>query len=175
MKLRNACLVDFDNVYEIMEKSFPPDEYRSYQTQKDLLNNPNFKTYLFCDEDDNIKGFITVWQFNNFAFIEHLAVAPNCRNKGIGSKILDEIIKTLPFQICLEVELPNTQIAKRRIEFYKRNGFYLNSHPYTQPAYSKEKNEISMILMTTQRPINQTEFNNFKATIYKEVYKIDMI
>lgn len=175
MNLRLADMDDFNNVYAIMEKSFPIDEYRPYQKQKDLLNNPKYKVYLHSSTNNKIfNGFITVWQFDNFAFVEHLAVSPDCRNLGIGSKILNELSKMLSCQICLEVELPDTPIAKRRIEFYKRNGFYLNDYPYTQPAYSKERNEIPMILMTTQKPINETAFNHFKFALYKEVYNVNI-
>ncbi|MBR7146301.1 MAG: GNAT family N-acetyltransferase, partial [Oscillospiraceae bacterium] len=51
------------------------------------------------------------------------AVREDCRGSGIGSELLDELIGTLPHPICLEVEPPETEIAKRRIAFYERNGF----------------------------------------------------
>lgn len=175
MSLKKARLADFDNVYAIMEKSFSFDEYRPYQEQKKLLNNPKFNIYLFSDKKENIiKGFISIWNFENFAFVEHLAVYPDYRNKGFGSKILSEIAKTLSCQICLEVELPNTQLAKRRIDFYKRNGFYINNYTYTQPSYSEERNAVPMLLMTTQNPISETEFNRYKFALYKEVYNVDI-
>ena len=33
---------DFDTIYDLMEMSFPSDEYRTYDEQKALLNNPGY-------------------------------------------------------------------------------------------------------------------------------------
>ena len=45
---------EFDRVYEIMEESFPYDEMRTYEGQKALLKNDNYK--LICKKDENEKG-----------------------------------------------------------------------------------------------------------------------
>ena len=37
---------DFDLVYTLMEKSFPEDERRTYNEQKELLSNPVYKIYV---------------------------------------------------------------------------------------------------------------------------------
>ena len=118
--LRVAKTEEFDKIFSILENSFPPDEYRTYEGQKFLWNHPKYTVYVIPDdESDCIKAFITVWKFENFAFIEHFAVNPFYRNQGLGSLILHEILNLLQCQICLEVELPKTDFAKRRIGFYQ--------------------------------------------------------
>ena len=88
------------------------------------MESSKYTVYVIPDdESDCIKAFITVWKFEDFAFIEHFAVNPFYRNQGLGSLILHEILNLLQCQICLEVELPKTDFAKRRIGFYERNGF----------------------------------------------------
>ena len=175
MDLKRASIKDFDTIFTIIEKSFPLNEYRTYQKQKELFNNKRYQVYLsFNSNNEEVNGFVSVWNFDSFTFIEHLAILPNYRNQGIGSKILAELNKKFFNQLCLEVELPNNQIAKRRIEFYKRNGFHVNNYPYAQPPYLEGANEIPMYLMTNQRAINIDEFKRFKATLYKEVYNIDL-
>ena len=54
-------------------------------------------------------------------------------------------------RICLEVELPETEMAARRIGFYERNGFYYNDYFYMQPPIAEGRNAIPLRLMTTGR------------------------
>lgn len=37
---------DFDQVYTLMEESFPKDEYRDYQKQKELFQNPEYQILI---------------------------------------------------------------------------------------------------------------------------------
>lgn len=162
---------DFDNIYSLMQKSFPPDEYRTYKEQRELLDDPQYCIYVLEDSGtDKIKAFIAVWTFEDFAFIEHLAVNPLYRNGGIGAAMLQEVVDALACQVCLEVELPETEIAKRRIGFYERNGFVLNHYPYIQPPISKGRNPIPLFLMTSERGVEEERFEMIKSVLYKQVY-----
>ena len=170
--IRTAKPEEFDRVFSILEASFPEDEYRPYKEQKALLDNPQYTVYVLPDPERNeLKAFITVWQFKDFAYIEHFAVNSEYRNQGIGSLILRELMTSLPCQLCLEVELPETDFAKRRIEFYKRNGFTVNGYPYVQPPYSRERKPVPLIVMTSGRGVSQERFEKMKETIFREVYK----
>lgn len=162
---------EFDEIFEIMKKSFPLDEYRPYLEQKNLLNNSKYDIYVLEDEK-NIKAFISVWNFESFGYIEHFAVNENSRNCGLGSIIIKELTELLKIPICLEVELPNTDFSKRRIEFYKRNGFFLNEYTYVQPPISKGKKEIPLKIMTYGKSITEETFSKIKNILYKEVYGV---
>ena len=171
--LQRLNINDFDKVFEIMEESFPLEEYRTYEEQKNLLKNPQYRIYVIKDEkDDNVKAFIDAWQFDHFAFIEHFAVNSKYRNQGLGSFILKELFQALPCRICLEVELPNTDLAKRRIEFYKRNGFFMNDYPYMQPSISEGRKPLPLAVMTTQSGISKDLFEEIKKVLYQEVYHV---
>ena len=123
--LRVAKTEEFDKIFSILENSFPPDEYRTYEGQKFLWNHPKYTVYVIPDdESDCIKAFITVWKFEDFAFIEHFAVNPFYRNQGLGSLILHEILNLLQCQICLEVELPKTDFAKDELILRTKRIFY---------------------------------------------------
>ena len=161
---------DFDMIYDLMEKSFPSDEYRTYDEQKALLNNPAYSIYVLYNEYQVIKAFIAVWEFNKFAFIEHLAVSPEHRNGGIGAYILNELVGLLGKTVCLEVEPPETEMAKRRIGFYKRNNFFLNEYPYMQPPISQGKKAIPLFIMTSGGKVDEDIFEQIKGTLYKKVY-----
>lgn len=164
----------FAQVFSIMEESFPLDEYRPYEEQKSLLKESKYRIYILPDsENRKIKAFISIWQFADFAYIEHFAVAREYRSQGLGSRILDEIRQILPDQICLEVELPENDTAKRRIEFYKRNGFFLNEYPYLQPPISKGRKSLPLMIMTSEDLLTEDRFETIKTDIYRNVYKVE--
>ena len=171
--LKTLDVKDFDKVYEIMELSFPRDEFRPYDGQKALLNEDTYQIYVLMDENNDIvKGLITVWEYDSLAFVEHLAVNPKYRNSGLGSLILKEISEYLGKMMCLEVELPETDIASRRIGFYERNGYYLNEYPYIQPALADGQDSVPLLIMTTERKLTQEEFMFVKNLLYTRVYKV---
>lgn len=170
--LQKLDINDFDRVYSLMEKSFPTDERRPYEKQKALLDDPLYCIYGVKSDSGDITAFITVWQFESFAYVEHFAVAPDCRGSGIGSAVLRELVSGLSCLVCLEVELPETDMAKRRIAFYERNGFVTNNYPYIQPPYSEEQSPLPLIIMTSGRTVSEEEFKEMKGMLYKNVYKV---
>ena len=139
--IRKLMQKDFDKVFQMIETSFPEDEYRTYDEQKALLDKKTYEIYILPDSDDNtIKAFIAVWKFDSFAFIEHFAVNPRYRNAGIGSEFLNEFVRMQGKMICLEVEPPNSEMSSRRISFYQRNHFFLNQYHIHSPPFQQEEN-----------------------------------
>jgi ribosomal protein S18 acetylase RimI-like enzyme len=170
--LEKLCLKEFDQIYNLMEVSFPKDEYRSYFEQKALLDHPLYQIYVQKDVNAQVvKGFLAVWDLDFFVFFEHFAVNPAYRNSGIGSKMLVEFSEMLGKMVCLEVEPPDSEMTSRRIGFYERNNFFFNEYPYTQPALSKGQNPVPLFIMTYGRPISEQEFDTIKNKLYTQVYK----
>lgn len=163
----------FDDVFAIMEESFPRDEHRPYDEQKELLRDPHYRIYVIDDKNGKIKSFVAVWQFEKFVYVEHLATSREFRNCGLGGVILDELNNLFDCKICLEVEPPTTDLTKRRIAFYERNGFYLNEYPYVQPPISKGRSEVNLLIMSSDGNITKDEFDGVKTTLYKYVYKVE--
>ena len=83
---------DFDQMYSIMEQSFPYDEYRGYEGQKQLFENPEYKVFIHRNEETKeIDGFLSVWEFDDILFFEHFAVSSKVRN-GAFMKEMDFVI-----------------------------------------------------------------------------------
>lgn len=171
IQLQKAPPSSFDAIYSLLERSFPPDERRSYEGQKALLLEPNYAIYTTKTDGDDCEALLTVWQFPTFAYVEHFAVDPACRGQGLGSQMLNALKTMLPCPICLEVELPETDFARRRIGFYQRNGFFLNEYPYLQPAYGPGKAPVPLLLMTSGGPISPEQFDTMKTALYETVYR----
>lgn len=168
-KLRNE---EFDRVYRIMETSFPVDERRPFDEQRALLEDPAYQIYVCtAPGSEAVAAFVAVWEFEPVVFLEHFAVAPQCRNGGLGARMLKELVGQAGKTVCLEVELPETEIAARRIAFYERNGFFLNEYPYLQPPISKGRSAVPLQIMTSGRPVSEEEFQRIKALLYRRVYR----
>lgn len=163
----------FDQVYRIMEQSFPPDEYRPYQEQSALLENPRYTIYVCPDSQTaQVKAFASVWQLEAWFYVEHFAVDPACRNEGLGAAMLQELCACLPGRIYLEVERPDCELARRRIGFYQRNGFFLNEYPYIQPPISTGRSAIPLLIMTTGGVISEKTFQQLRQLLYRHVYRV---
>ena len=168
-KLRNDV---FDQVYRIMEASFPVDERRPFDEQRALLEDPAYQIYVCkAPGSEDIAAFVAVWEFESVAFLEHFAVAPQCRNGGLGAKVLKELVEQTGKTVCLEAELPETEIAARRIAFYERNGFFLNPYPYLQPPISEGCNAVPLQIMTSGRPVSEEGFQHIQALLDRRVYR----
>lgn len=163
---------EFDRVFSILTDSFPADEYRDYEKQQKLIENERFSVYVFADKD-SIVAFISAWEFDNLFFIEHFAVSESVRNQGIGTALLRNVCTLIKKEICLEVELPETEKARRRIGFYERNGFVLNNYDYEQPAYSEDKSAVPLLIMTYGKSISETRFREIEKILYRYVYEKD--
>ena len=162
---------DFDEVYAIMEASFPETEIRPREEQYALFDDRAYRI-LVRREEGNTAGFFAVWDFPEVLYIEHFAVDGRLRGGGIGAAMIGELKALSDKPICLEVEPPENETAKRRISFYERNGFFLNDFPYQQPALSKNKKPLKLFLMTSENTVGKDEFEKIKNVLYHRVYKL---
>ncbi|MBQ4340196.1 MAG: GNAT family N-acetyltransferase [Firmicutes bacterium] len=162
---------NFAEVYAIMEKSFPKDERRSYEAQEALFEK---KEYCIYGEKtgDKISGFIAVWEFEEFSYIEHFAVDEVHRNSGRGKAMLSELLEISGKPVVLEVEPPENKDAKRRIGFYERNGFFLNEYHYVQLPLEEGREEVELKIMSYPEAVSEEGFYKVKDTIYKSVFGV---
>ncbi len=159
----------FDDFYQIMSESFPKAERRLSSDMKSRLLRDDFSVYTVSEKGEML-AFITVYKLSEFDFIEHFAVKEKYRGTGLGARILRELKETHTKRLCLEAEPPLTDMARRRIAFYQRNGFTLNEYPYIQPSIAKGEPEIPLMIMTGEGAISESEFSRLRDELYKKVY-----
>ena len=69
-------------MFEIIEESFPRDEHGTYEEHKKLLSDPAYKIYILADDESRaIKGFMSIWDLEKAAHIDHFAMAPETAEK----------------------------------------------------------------------------------------------
>lgn len=163
----------FSRIFEILEYSFPPCERGSYALHYEEFTRSHFR--CMCYEPDGIPtAFINYYVLQDIdaLFVEHFASAVELRGKGIGSAVMNSLIEQSGnSMIVLEVEPPENEISRRRIQLYRRLGFTLNEGSYFQPAFYGNPEPLPLMLMSTI-PLNDTAFSEVAASIHRNVYKI---
>ncbi len=162
----------FDEMFSIIERSFPPDERRKKAEHLAEFNSDFFRSLCLCGE--KLVGFLNFWDLDDFVYIEHFAVDPSLRGKGTGTAIMNKALELNQGRIkVLEAEPPElSEIAFRRIAFYKRLGFIPNPNVYWQPPITAGEPPVKLSLLSTPSLLTQGEYSAIKAAIYREVYKV---
>lgn len=165
MKLRPFNIEDrkdIEKAWNIYEESFPEYERRRIDTQRRRHDNPYFKPMVIVDDDDSDKvyGIFFYWDFDNFIFLEHFAISPECRGGGLGSRVLRDFCNTKKM-IILEIDPLDTEIAHRRKYFYEKLGFHYNDIDYSHPGYEIDYPEHELKIMTLGKEIDKETFEEF--------------
>lgn len=160
-----------DQVWPIFEEAFAPEFRRSRGAQEALLHHPRYHLEVYRTPDGDVAGFLAWWDFDAFAFGEHLAVDKKRRGQGLGAVIVKDLLSKRK-TVILEVEEPDSEINRRRISFYERNGLILHDFPYCQPPFLQGQTPIPLKIMAS-RNLNREEFIKFRNAIFHEVYRMD--
>ena len=161
----NPCLSEVVSLYE---KAFPLEERRPTDEWLEKNSSLDLFTINLLESDGQTLGFITIWQFEDFAYVEHFAVDEKQRGNGIGAAAISALRAALSCPVVLEVEPPTEHTSIRRIRFYERNGFVISSLPYLQPPYTPQPLELK--LMSTDATFLSENFDHIVSTLYKYVY-----
>ncbi|MDD9270082.1 GNAT family N-acetyltransferase [Bacillus sp. 3255] len=164
---------EFNQVFAIMKASFPESERRTYTGQKELLSEPYYRLITEKDGSNKIIAFVAVWEFPAFRFVEHIAVDPDVRGSGLGGQLMKALLEESRKPVLLEVEPPDTDLAQRRVDFYKRLGFQLNHFDYVQPPLQTGQPDLPLNIMSYPEPLTDAVFSAYKDTMYTHVYKVN--
>lgn len=149
-------------------ESFPPEERR---TTSDLLRMLNDQEMYFSALllEDEVAGFVVYWKFEHFLYLEHLAIYPSFRRKGVGEAVLKKLQQE-GNPVLLEVEIPEDEISTQRVSFYQHSGFNALPVYYHQPPYRKGETLVPMLLFSDHSDWDAQLLNNSVAQFQKRVY-----
>lgn len=154
------------------ETAFPADERRCFDDVRRLLSCPDMHLCALINQDQLV-GFMIYWQWPDVGvlFIEHFAIDPDRRGQRFGEQAIDYVKRVANASIVLEVELPTDTLSQRRIRFYERLEFSLNTYAYAQPPYERGNPAIPMKLMSIPAIASQNNFDGFSQVIKERVYE----
>ena len=168
---RDTSCADYAYMEALLVDSFPREERRDMEQQRlNCRENSRFHPMLICDGEVRI-GLINYWQLGDMAYIEHFATSPDMRGKGYGRMALEELGRLLG-RIVLEVEMPESDLAQRRIGFYRRCGFSLCCQTYRQPPYREGDGWLPMLLMFRGEDDMDGVFAPVRDEIHSIVYGV---
>ncbi|MFC9708965.1 GNAT family N-acetyltransferase [Paenibacillus sp. NPDC056933] len=162
----------FDQIYKIMEESFPTTEFGTYSDQKELLKDPTYHLLIEHNDNDDVIAFLASREFETFRFIEHISVAPSFRGGGIGKSLVERFIRQSTSPIVLEIEPPETEIQQKRVLFYERLGFRLNKYNHIQPPLRENQDTLLLNIMSNPELLTDSQYEKIKKKLYQEVYKV---
>jgi ribosomal protein S18 acetylase RimI-like enzyme len=163
-----------DSIQGWYETSFPPPERRTFNDLLQLLPHPDMHVCGLVSEDQLV-GFIVYWPWEEFLFVEHVAIDPNRRGRQLGHQAIEHVLRLTTPYVVLEVELPEDDFSIRRIQFYERLGFHLTTFSYAQPPYQRGEPSIPMQLMSipaiTHPNVCTAVANTIRERVYERFYK----
>ena len=149
--------------------SFPKEERRDLPELWKMLDESQmyFTALLLAGK---CVGLLVYWKFDGFLYVEHLAVSPDQRDKGIGS----EVLKWTQMQgdpVLLEVEIPYDLLSLRRVSFYNRCGFYSLPINYFQPPYRVGESLLPMMLFSDRSDWQEVMLREAIELFHNRVYQ----
>lgn len=130
---------NIEQVKNLYRSAFPKAEQMKFSQLVCLGQQEDYIFWAFYDKGQWI-GFTHCALYKNNIYCMYLAIHPNYRNKGYGTKCLQYIQNQFPdgnllgeIEIC-DPSAENNDLRMRRREFYMRNGFH--SAQYTISAFN---------------------------------------
>ena len=163
----------FETFKALYTSSFPIFEQRTIKQQEEAFSDTNYHLTGY-EENGNFIGFISYWEFDTYIYIEHFAINTHIRGKGYGTELLQDFIKLTDKIVLLEIDPIVDEVSKARLRFYQKCGFYENCHSHKHPSYRSEYSPHPLIVLTTQRPISNEEYQIFNWDLNHKVMNFNM-
>ena len=145
---------------DLLETSFPAEERRDCDLQRQVMFHPDYRLCAICDEDDPV-GVVGYFDAPEFIYFENFCVSPDKRNGGYGSQTL-ALLTSQGKTFILEIELPTDELTRRRKAFYERNGMVVNPYPHVQPHYRKDDPDLPLLVLTYGSKLTQSQYDGFR-------------
>lgn len=131
---------DIDDVLEISNLSFSsPWSRLSYEQE---LNNSLAK-YFVAKIDNKVVGFIGTWIIVDESHITNVAVHPNYRKLGIGSKLIESMLNYCNEKNCTAYTLEVRESNKAAISVYEKHGFIIDG---IRKEYYQDNKENALLM-----------------------------
>ena len=127
--IREAANKDIEGVIEVLKTVYLQDVAWAKRAIKKLLATENY-VVLVAELDDQIVGFIdyhilpSIWEKWNEATINNLFIHKDYQGKGIGSRLLKEVIKRTDAIGIVELYVGTEKDNERATRLYKKHGFF---------------------------------------------------
>ena len=159
---------EFESFYSLLLQAFPASELRDRRGQRALFADPRYHAELLL-EGAEVVGLATWWALDRFIFAEHYAVRQDRKGRGYGALLMARL-KDKGLPLIGEIELPETETAKRRLAMFEHMGFTAYPHiEYYQWPIGAGFDKLPLCLISS-RPMESAEMERVKRLIYRQIY-----
>lgn len=166
-RITDAGDARLERLLALYGEAFPAEERRPVEQMRRFVEEKREMVFNAVECDGELCGLFVYWRFEEFYYLEYLAVYPEMRNRKIGQQVLDHIAGHLSGVRLMEVEPADGGMAARRVEYYRRNGYEVLDEHYVQPGYRKGEYALPLWIMGN-RPTDR--LREFEERIREEVY-----
>lgn len=147
---RSMTLKDIDTILQIERESFTaPWSEEAFRTE---LTHNHFARYMVMEQDGAILGYGGMWLIVDEAHVTNIAVRAPYRGKGLGERLLREMMRTAAWlgavRMTLEVRVSN-DVAQN---LYRKLGFYGSG---IRPRYYSDNQEDALIMWAELVPAQE--------------------
>lgn len=162
---KSENLADFAAIYK---EAFPKAERKDLNM---LMQGPA-ENRLYSLEGQNC-AMLSLYPFkqNTGAIVEYLAVAPSMRSRGIGRTVMEQLKEEFQ-SLVLEVEVPENPVSQRRLGFYKRLGFTVQSKDYWMPDLAQGGERVPLWLLRWPEALPASENYRIHKNVHQTLYRI---
>ena len=117
------------DVIALYESAFPENERTTNEQFLKMIDRCPQMSFYAVSEQGELDGMAVIWDLEICRYLLYLAVKEEKRNSGLGTKTLQQLLRQSSLPVIGEVEYPSptNPMAARRIGFYQRNGFHIES------------------------------------------------
>jgi ribosomal protein S18 acetylase RimI-like enzyme len=124
--VRPARLRDARAIFEIHLASLEGLDEEDYEWFEAMIKvRSRRRKVLVAELGGEVVGFAIAYRYGDLAYIDSIAVKPEARGAGVGSKLLAELERALKSDGAELVALSVKDGNKRALDFYLRNGYSL--------------------------------------------------
>lgn len=169
IRITNEHSPYFAELWQTYESSFPITERRTLQAQALAFAHPRYRLEAWLS-GTSFAGLTGSWLYDNYRFVEHLAVAPATRSKGLGKQLLQQWMNADPRPVYLEIDLVTDDISRRRLHFYQRLGFVENTLDHAQPMFQGGDGQVPLRVLSWPGPITMAQYERFHQDLVTDAW-----
>ena len=120
LTIRPMSLSDLEEIQDTLLTDF--DDFWTVSVFKQELQNEHSE-YFVCLQDEKIVGFAGIWTAIDDIHITNIVTKKTCRNQGIGTKLLEHLIKIAKQKKLPSLTLEVNENNKSAISIYEKHHF----------------------------------------------------
>ena len=140
-QVRDVDINDLNDI-EVIENLCFVSPWSKEDIAREINSNP-YATLLAIEVDNKVVGYADYWVTFDSATICQIAIKPKYQRLGLGSKLMEEILKDCYAKRAIHLTLEVRESNEKGIKFYQKYGF--KTVLVKEHYYSNGENALYMV------------------------------